>query len=60
MPTAGGPGDDDPVEEESETEEDADPVLDEDDLEENSLSVEEADDIEWEPEEEQEGSSGTA
>nr|WP_295866805.1 hypothetical protein [uncultured Chitinophaga sp.] len=51
---------DTPDEEENETVEDPDPVLDENDLEENSLSDEEADNIEWEPEEEQEGSSGNA
>jgi hypothetical protein len=53
------PGDN-PAEEENETVEDPDPVLDENDLEENNLSDEEADNIEWEPEEGQEESSGTA
>ncbi|WP_343744916.1 hypothetical protein [Chitinophaga sp.] len=59
VPTAADPGNN-PGEEDSETVEDTDPVLDEEDLEENSLSDEEADNIEWEPGEEQEGSSGNA
>ncbi|QJB30082.1 hypothetical protein HF324_01365 [Chitinophaga oryzae] len=54
---AAEPGD---TPDEEDTVEDPDPVLDESDLEENSLSDEEADNIEWEPEEEQEGSSGNA
>ncbi|MBC9929833.1 hypothetical protein [Chitinophaga qingshengii] len=45
-----------PAPAESETVEDTDSVLDE----ENNLSDEEADKIEWEPEEEQEESSGNA
>lgn len=57
MAIAQEPGD---TPDEEETVEDPDPVLDENDLEENSLSDEEADNIEWEPEEEQEGSSGNA
>ncbi|SKA33768.1 hypothetical protein SAMN04488128_103890 [Chitinophaga eiseniae] len=49
-----------PLEEEDENVEDNDPVLEEDDFEDNNLSDEAVDNIEWEPEEEQEESSGNA